>query len=139
MGFSSRQRLRANLKRLFDDGVTTYSDLAQTEAVSNGTLGRVAGDDEAGHNLTLDKLDRLAFALKVEPWQLLHPDFDWANLSPAALKIAQKMESIAESHQDKAYWQFVQLIDFANIPATAADAASAHGTVKPRKLRKVPR
>lgn len=65
-------RLRDTLKRMLRVGETTYSDLLESGAISHGSLTRVISD--AGEPVTLAQLDRLAHALGLEPWQLLHPE-----------------------------------------------------------------
>lgn len=138
MGSSAKERLRDNIRLLLERGETTWEELLESGAVTNGTLGRIVEDD--GQNVRLSVLDALAYALKVEPWQLLHPDFEIANLAGPALKIARKMETIREDHQERVYAKFVQDVDFANVPLKPEDppaAASAPGKMRPRRLRRV--
>lgn len=137
MGTPARHRLRDALKRLIEQGVT-WNELLESDAVSNGTLGRILGED--GQDVTLRQLDLLAEALDIEPWQLLHPDVDLAGMSKTAMKIARKMDQMEPSVREQAYSLFVQTVDFANVPTTRqADAASAPSTAKPTRLRRVHR
>lgn len=143
MGKLARHLLRDNLRRLLDERVARFTDLVQTGAVSKSTLARLR--DEDGQSCDLDQLDAIAYALQVEPWQLLHPDFDTAVLSEWAMKVARKMEDVPEGIKPRAYARFVQDVDFANAAVAEAlgekkdEPASAPGTVKPRRLRRLPR
>jgi DNA-binding Xre family transcriptional regulator len=147
MGKPARIWLRNNIKRLLSSGGTTHRALVATGAVTNGTLGRITGEE--GQDVRLEQLDWLAQALSCEPWQLIHPDPDMAELSSDAMKIARKMDQLPEEQRARAYALFVQAVDFAN-PAPPAPpepgasngkdgAASAPGTARPMRLRHVNR
>lgn len=136
----ARHRLRDTIKRLFAEGETTFGAIVESGALPTTTLARVISAD--GHNVGIDALDGLAEALQVEPWQLLHPDLDVAELSRYAILAAQKMDELPEEVRARAYALFVQQVDFGNVPTTpppAPVAASAPGKKKPRKLRPVHR
>jgi transcriptional regulator with XRE-family HTH domain len=119
--------------------------LVRTNAVTRTTLARIVRED--GQTVDLDQLDWIAEAFGVEPWQLLHPDFDTAMLSAWAMKIARKMEDVPAPLRARVYARFVQDADFANqaVEAVAAEPppedepANAPGTLKPRRLRQVRR
>jgi DNA-binding Xre family transcriptional regulator len=146
MGQPARKRLRDAIKRLIEEGLTSYTALVKSGAVKGSTLSRVLSED--GQDVRLEQLDWLAHALRCEPWQLLHPDPDMAELSPDAMKIARKMDQLPEEQRARAYALFVQAVDFANPPpappepgaSNGADgAANAPGTAKPIRLRHVSR
>lgn len=145
MGRNARIQLRDNIRRVLDEGAAGFMDLVRTNAVTKSTLARIRSDE--GQCIDLDQLDDIAHAFSVEPWQLLHPDFDAALLTEWAMKIARKMEDVPEALRPAAYARFVQDVDFANRaaaaaradPAPADDGASAPGIVKPRRLRRVHR
>jgi hypothetical protein len=75
----SRARLAANLNALIEQGITSPSRLVEAGAITPSTLARIRAGTHAAY---IDHLDRLAFALAVEPWQLLHPDAIVADMSP---------------------------------------------------------
>lgn len=143
MGKPARIQLRDNLARVLRDRIARFGALVESNAVTKSTLDRII--DEEGQSVRLDQLDWLAEALQVEPWQLLHPDFDTALLSEWAMKIARKMDSLPEGVRRRAYSRFAHDVDFANEAADEAraereaDSASAPDTLKPRRLRRVDR
>jgi hypothetical protein len=138
----AQAQLAETLRRMLDEGEFGFKELVAASAVGNGTLGRILEKDAhehlLGYNVQLSTLDKLAEALCVQPWQLLHPDGELASFSEQALKIARKMDSLPADLRERAYWLFVQQIDFANVPKPE-DAPSAPGRKQPRKLRRVSR
>lgn len=145
MGKKAKLQLRDNIRRALDEGVTRFNELVRTDAVTKTTLARIKREE--GQPITLDQLDWIAQAFGVEPWQLLHPDFDTAMLTAWSMRIARKMEDVPEALRARVYARFVQDADFANQAVEAAriepppevDEASARGTLKPRRLRRVHR
>lgn len=127
---------------MLDDQEFTFGALVETGALGHGSLARILQEDEhgrlIGQNIKLEMLDRLAEALDVEPWQLLHPDGDLADFSEPALRIARFMDSLAPEVRNRAYALFVQQIDFGNVPRVD-DAPNAHDGRKPKRLRRVAR
>jgi hypothetical protein len=127
---------------MLDEGEFTFSGLVETGALGHGSLARILERDERGRlkgqNVKLEMLDRLAEALDLDPWQLLHPDGDCADFSEQALRIARKMDSLAPEARNRAYAMFVQMVDFGNVPKPE-DGSSDPDTPKPRRLRRVAR
>jgi hypothetical protein len=76
----SRARLAANLNALIERGATSATRLVEKKAITPSTLTRIRAGTHAAY---IDHLDKLASALGVEPWQLLHPDVGIADLEPA--------------------------------------------------------
>jgi transcriptional regulator with XRE-family HTH domain len=143
MGKKAKLQLRDNLRRAFDEGVARFTELVRTDAVKRSTLARIVSEE--GQTVDLDQLDWIAEAFGVEPWQLLHPDFDTAMLTAWALQIARKMEGVPEPLRARVYARFVQDADFATQAVEAVRTepppedvpANAPGTLKPRRLRRV--
>lgn len=134
---SARHRLRDNIRRLLDEKEVTYTALVESGAVTNGALGRIISDE--GQSVNLRQLDMLAEALDVEPWQLLHPDFEVSRLSHFGVLAGQKLDELPEELRPPAYALFVQQVNFGNTGAAPAAPASAPGTRKPKRLRPVHR
>ena len=61
----------------------------------------------------LEVLQKLASALKVEPWELLQP----APFSPEASEIAKLFDAIEDESKDKAYAIIVQMLEFGTSPS----------------------
>ena len=68
---SSRQLLGENLRELRRSAGWSQSDLARESGVPRALIGAVERGQGA---LGLDRLDQLAAALQIRPWQLLRPD-----------------------------------------------------------------
>jgi DNA-binding Xre family transcriptional regulator len=141
MGKPARIRLRDNIKMLIDEHRTTHRALVASGAVTNGTLGRITGEE--GQDVRLEQLDWLAQALGCEPWQLIHPDFTVAELSADALRIARAMDDLPPEKRAAAHALFVQAVDFANPPSSESNgkdgAPSAPAASRPMRLRHVSR
>jgi DNA-binding Xre family transcriptional regulator len=140
----ARHRLRDTIRHVIDEGVN-YRDLVESGAVTNGALGRIRADE--GQNVMLDQLDRLAEALDMEPWQLLHPDFETAQFSKYALLAAHKIDQQPPELRAQLYQLLQQLADFGNAEreageaavASGADVASAPAAQRPKRVRRVHR
>lgn len=62
-----RENLAANVKRLRDERGWSQGELARRAGVSQRTVSNI----EAGAETTLDKIEKLALAFKVSPFELL--------------------------------------------------------------------
>ena len=84
-----RETLADNLNRLISQStdLTTTKKVAKKSGLGNGTIGRLRN---AQTGLTLDKLEKLARAFEVEPWQLLAPGFEPENPYVLPTSPAQK-------------------------------------------------
>lgn len=84
-----RDVLALNFKKLRDANplINTLPQLVEKGAPSKGTLDRITRGEV---NLGIDHLEPLAQVFDVEPWQLLHPGFDPAEVHPAAPKTQAK-------------------------------------------------
>lgn len=80
---SIRDVLAENFKKLRDANplLSTLPQLVSKGASSKGTLDRITRSEV---NVGIDHLEPLAAVYGVEPWQLLHPDFDPATAPPTA-------------------------------------------------------
>lgn len=73
--------------------------------------------EKAAHNVGVDFMDKLARAIGVEPWQLIHPDERISGMSDLALEAARKLDAIKDpSERARAYALWVQVVEFANRP-----------------------
>jgi DNA-binding Xre family transcriptional regulator len=141
----ARHRLRDTIRHILDEAGVDYRELIESGAVTNGALGRIRSDE--GQNVMLDQLDRLAEALDLEPWQLLHPDFETAQFSKYALLAAHKIDQHPPEFRAQLYQLLQQLADFGNAEReageaagpSAADAANAPAAQRPRRVRRVHR
>jgi len=97
-------------------GKENLNRLARETNIALGTASRMKAQDTS---VGLDVIDRIAEKFKVEPWQLLLPDFNphrpaqVSNLSPMALDLAQMLDAIPQGLQrNRAYALMVQVAEF---------------------------
>ena len=67
----SRQVLATNLRRARAAAGLSQEALADLAGLHRTFVGHV---ERSETNISLDNIDRLAVALGIEPWRLLHPD-----------------------------------------------------------------
>jgi hypothetical protein len=97
---------------------------------------------KASHTVGVDFMDKLARAIGVEPWQLIHPDERYATLSELALEAARKLDAIKDpSERARAYALWVQVVEFTNRPPMPgeqgqAGASNTRGDQQPRPARR---
>jgi transcriptional regulator with XRE-family HTH domain len=88
--------------------------------------------EKAAHNVGVDFMDKLARAIGVEPWQLIHPDDRYSALSELALESARKLDSFKDStERASAYALWVQVVEFANRPPKLAEQARGNESSAP--------
>lgn len=88
--------------------------------------------EKAAHNVGVDFMDRIARAIGVEPWQLIHPDDRYATLSELALEAARKLDAIKDpSRRARAYALWVQVVEFNNEPPQIVEQPRADGSSAP--------
>jgi hypothetical protein len=94
------------------------------------------------HTVGVDFMDKLARAIGVEPWQLIHPDERYATLSELALEAARKLDAIKDpTERARAYALWVQVVEFTNRPPIPgeqgqAGASSTHADRQPKQGRR---
>jgi hypothetical protein len=85
--------------------------------------------EKAAHNVGVDFMDKLARAIGVEPWQLIHPDDRYATLSELALEAARKLDAIKDpTKRAKSYALWVQVVEFNNEPSQPVEPPRADGS-----------
>ena len=96
---SIRDVLARNFKKLRDanPALSTNAQLVKRGVLSNGTLGRIPNCQV---DLGIDKLEPLAAIYGIEPWQLLHPEFEAGDApkpmpAPPVSRYGHMAESIA--------------------------------------------
>lgn len=70
-GSSTRQKFAENLRQLREDRGLTQEELAEKANLHRTYVGSV---ERGERNVTIDSMQRLADALDVPVWSLLHPD-----------------------------------------------------------------
>lgn len=65
-----RQNLAENLMRLRDEKGLRQEDVAWDAGLNKGYVSKI---ENSGANVTVDNVERIALALKVDPWLLLEP------------------------------------------------------------------
>ncbi len=97
-----RDILAANINALIDSHPTFGSPpvLVEASGIPNGTLGRIRTAQVA---TTVDKLEGLATAFKVEPWELLvpPPQREAIHALMAAMKAMGKQEQVEQRSQPR--------------------------------------
>jgi hypothetical protein len=121
-GLGNNQLMQEPTKKLLAKAVTkainesggSRNAWAATKRLDVKAVERV---EKAAHNVGVDFMDKLARAIGVEPWQLIHPDDRYATLSELALEAARKLDSFKDpSERARAYALWVQVVEFANRP-----------------------
>ena len=103
-------------------GGSNINKLSRESGVGLGTVSRLKDPDTS---IGLDKLDKLAKAFSVRPWELLVPGFDPAHLpsmfSPLARDLARALDEISDpTAQRRAFALARQIVELASIVPAAA-------------------
>jgi transcriptional regulator with XRE-family HTH domain len=121
-GVGNNPEMAEPTKKLLARAVTRAIDAAGVSRNSWSAAKRldvkaVERVEKASHNVGVDFMDKLARAIGVEPWQLIHPDERMATMSELALEAARKLDAIKDpSERARAYALWVQVVEFANRP-----------------------
>ena len=94
---SLRSTLAKNLSALMaaDSSLDTCLKLSARSGVGNGTVDRIRRGEASA---TLDTLESLAAAFRLQPWQLLVEDFD--HKKPPKLR--------GQSEQEQKFYSFIE-------------------------------
>jgi hypothetical protein len=130
--FSAKETLKANLTRIFYDwadrenrGRRVVSAFARALAANRKTVERALGGEI---ELQLDSVTYLAEKLKMQPWELLHPQPGATSLSPRAIEIASLFDQVRDERDRARYYATIkQLLQFDN----SGVAGSPNGSVPP--------
>jgi len=108
----ARELLAANLDRWLKEGRTTFKRLVESETLSRGQVSRIR---HAEISTGVDQIDQLAIGLDLEPWQLLHPVKEMAELTPpqraAVESFARKLIQLPERELDRATMMAAYAVD----------------------------
>lgn len=99
-------------------GKENISQLSKEAKVGLATVSRIKG---GGTSVGLEVIDRISAVLGVEPWQLIHPQFDPAHpgdvfsYSPLAADLALQLDEIGDqSKRERAHALATQVIGLAS-------------------------
>lgn len=114
MAEPTKKLLARAVTRAIDSAGVSRNSWAAAKRLDVKAVERV---EKASHNVGVDFMDKLARAIGVEPWQLIHPDERMATMSELALEAARKLDAIKDpSERARAYALWVQVVEFANRP-----------------------
>jgi len=98
--FMEKNRLAMHLRMVVNSAIknkkTTHKKMVAAKIISNGQLGELRSGQSVP-NVGLETLDQIAKHLKMQPWQVLHPDFDASavpSYSAEAIELAQALDAI---------------------------------------------
>jgi hypothetical protein len=146
-GVGNNPEMREPTKKLLAHAVTKaieeYGGSRNSWAASKRLdVKAVERVQKESHTVGVDFMDKLARAIGVEPWQLIHPDDRYATLSELALEAARKLDAIKDpTERARAYALWVQVVEFTNRPPMPAQqgqagASSIPGDLQPRPVRR---